>query len=66
MKKISISYLKNVKNGLENLGDSNPFLEYSSNMQDVYKNIGDYSPSRKCNVLSYLMILLLIWFVTKN
>ena len=26
-------------------------MEYSSNMQNVYKNIEHYNPDRKCNVL---------------
>ena len=28
-----------VKNGLENLKNPKAFIKYSSNMQDVYKNI---------------------------
>ena len=39
------------KNGLENLKDSKAFIEYSNNMQDVYKNIEEYNPKRKCYVL---------------
>ena len=29
-------------------------MEYSNNMQDVYENIREYNPSRKCNVLIVL------------
>ena len=36
--------------GLKNLKDSKAFIENSNNMQDVYKNIEEYNPSRKCNV----------------
>ena len=43
--------IKNVTNGLENLEDPKAFIEYSSTMQDVYKNIEEYNPSRKCHVL---------------
>ena len=43
--------IKNIKNGLENLKDPKDFIEYSNNMQDAYKNIKKYNPSRKCNVL---------------
>ena len=27
------------------------FIEYSNDLQDVYKNIGDYNPGKKCKVL---------------
>ena len=44
--------LKNVKKyRLENLEDLKAFTEYSNNMQHVYKNIEEYKPSRKGNVL---------------
>ena len=36
---------KTWKNGLENLKDSNTFIEYSNNMLDVYKNIEENNPS---------------------
>ena len=42
---------KREKNGLENLTDSKAFIEYSNNIQDVYKNVEDFNPNRKCNVL---------------
>ena len=31
--------------------DPNACIEYTNNMQDVYKNIEEYNPSTKCNVL---------------
>ena len=36
---------------LKNLRDPSAFIEYTNNMQDVYKNIEEYNPSTKCNVL---------------
>ena len=39
------------KNGIKNLKDPKTFIEYSNNMQDLYKNIEEYNPRRKCNVL---------------
>ena len=42
---------KREKYGLENLKDPKILIEYSNNMQDVYKTIEEYNPSRKCNVL---------------
>ena len=43
--------MKNVKDDLENLEDPKVFIEYSNNIQYVYKNNGEYKSSRKCNVL---------------
>ena len=38
-------------NCLKSLKDLKAFMEYSNNMQDFYKNIDQYNPSRKCNLL---------------
>ena len=38
-------------NDVKNLKDPNAFIEYTNNMQDAYKNIEEYNPSTKCNVL---------------
>ena len=46
---------KHENNGLKNLKDPKVFIEYSNNMRDVYKNIEEYNPSRKCNVLKNLV-----------
>ena len=40
--------IENRKNtGIKHLNDGNAFIEYSSTMDDVYKNIDDYKPNRK-------------------
>ena len=39
-----------MKNGLRNLRDPKVFIEYLNNIEDVYKNIEENKPSRKCNV----------------
>ena len=26
-------------------------FEYSNNMQDIFRNVGEFNPDRKCNVL---------------
>ena len=36
---------KREKVGLDHLKDPKPFIEYSNDMQDVYKNIEDCNPS---------------------
>ena len=37
--------------GLNHFNDPKAFMEYSNDMQDVYKNIEDYNPIKKCKVL---------------
>ena len=52
MKQITNILLKNVKkNGLENLQDSKAFIQYSNDMQDIYKINEDCNTSRKCIAL---------------
>ena len=44
--------IENRKNtGIKHLNDGNAFIEYSSTMDDVYKNTDDYNPNRKRNIL---------------
>ena len=52
MKKI-YQYLinKREKVGLNHFNDPKAFMEYSNDMQDVYKNIADYNPIKKCKIL---------------
>ena len=42
---------KREKVGLDHFDDHKAFIEYSNDMQDVYKNIGDYNPGKKRKVL---------------
>ena len=37
--------------GLDHFNDSKVFMDYSNDMQDVYKNIEDYNPNEKGKVL---------------
>ena len=37
--------------GIKHLNDSKAFIECSNTMDDVYKNIDDYNPSRKRKIL---------------
>ena len=39
------------KVGLDYLNDPKAFMDYSNNMQDVYKNIEEYNPGKKRKVL---------------
>ena len=42
---------KREKVGLDHFDDPKAFIEYSNNMQDVYKNIEDYNPRKNRKVL---------------
>ena len=44
-----INKLENV--GLNHFNDPKAFMEYSNDMQDVYKNIEDYNPRKKTELL---------------
>ena len=37
--------------GLKYLNDSEAFIEYSNNMDDIYKNIEEYNPNKKWKIL---------------
>ena len=42
---------KRDKVGLDHFNDPKAFIEYSNDMQDVYKNIEEYNLGKKCKVL---------------
>ena len=42
---------KREKVGIEHFKDPKAFVEYSNDMQDVYKNIEDYNPNKKRKIL---------------
>ena len=43
------------KVGLDHFKDPKAFVEYSNDMEDVYKNIENYNPGKKCKILMCLM-----------
>ena len=44
------------KTGLKRLNDSEAFIEYSNDMDDIYQNIEEYNPNKKSKLLKVLMI----------
>ena len=42
---------KRESTGLKYFSDSKAFIEYSNDMDDVYKNIEEYNPNKKCKIL---------------
>ena len=37
--------------GLKYLNEWKTFIEYSDDMDDIYKNIEEYNPNKKCKIL---------------
>ena len=42
---------KRENTGLKHLNDSKSFIEYSNDMDDIYKNIEEYNPNKKRKIL---------------
>ena len=51
--KQNINFLinKQESKGLKHLDDSEAFIEYSDDMDDIYKNIEEYDPNKKRKIL---------------
>ena len=43
--------IKQESTGLKHFHYSKAFIEYSNNMDDIYKNIKEYNPNKKCKIL---------------
>ena len=50
---------------LDYFNGSKDFIEYSNDMQDVYKNIEEYNSGKKVKYYQSLMTLFLVLLVTK-
>ena len=51
--KMSTKILKITIVGLNHFNDPKAFIEYSNDMQDVYKNIEDYNPIKKQSINNF-------------
>ena len=51
---------------LKHLNNTKAFIEYSNDMDDIYKNIENYNPNKKRKILTVLIIWFLICLVIKN
>ena len=51
---------------LKHFNASKAFIEYSNDMDDIYKNIEENNSNKKCKILIVLMMWLLICLVIKN
>ena len=49
---------KRESRGLKHFNDFKAFIEYSNDMDNIYKNIEDYNPNKKRR------LLLMIWLLT--
>ena len=50
--------------GLKHFNDHKAFIEYSNDMEGIYKNIDEYNIDKERKI--FLMIWLLIWLITKR
>ena len=57
---------KRESTGLDHFNDPKAFIEYSNDIQDIYKNIEEYNTDKERKVLIGFMILLLIGLITKK
>ena len=46
--------------------DSESFIEYLNDMDDIYKNIEEYNPNKERKIFIVLWVWLLICLVIKN
>ena len=44
---------KRESTGLKHFNDPKAFIEYSNDMQDVYKNIDEYNVDKECKILIF-------------
>ena len=51
MKQISIFSKQTRKYRLKHFDDSKDFIEYSNDMDDIYRNIEEYNTDKKCKIL---------------
>ena len=57
---------KRESTGLKYLNDPKAFIEYSNDMDDIYKNIEDYNLNKKQKILIVFDDILLICLVIKS
>ena len=57
---------KGESTGLKYLSNSKNFIEYSSNMNDIYKNIEEYIPNKKRKILIVFDDMIADMFSNKN
>ena len=52
--------------GIKHFSDSEAFIEYSNDMDDIHRNIEEYNPNRKRKILIVFDDMILIYLVIKN
>ena len=57
---------KRESTGLKHFNDPKAFIEYSNDMQDVYKNIEEYNIGKKRKILIVFDDIIAVWLITKN
>ena len=57
---------KRICTGLNHFNDSKAFIEYSNEMDDIYKNIEQYNPNRKRGTLIVFDDMIKVCLLIKN
>ena len=57
---------KRKSTGLNHFNDSKAFIEYSNEMDDIYKNIEQYNPNRKRGTLIVFDDMIKVCLLIKN
>ena len=57
---------KHEKVGLDHFKDPKVFMEFSNDVQDVYKNIEDYNPGKKRKILIVFDDMIVDMIINKN
>ena len=61
-------YLINTRESteLKHFNDPKAFIEYSNDMQDVYKNIEEYNINKECKILIVFDHMITVWLITRG
>ena len=57
---------KRESTGLKHFNDPKAFIEYSNDMQDVYKNIEEYNINKECKILIVFDHMITVWLITRG
>ena len=57
---------KRESTGLKHFNDPKAFIEYSNDMQDVYKNIEEYNINKECKILIVFDDMITVWLITRG
>ena len=54
------------KKSLKHFNNSKAFIEYSNNMDDIYKNVEEYNPNKKRKILIVFDDMIVVMLIYKS